>query len=140
MNGSFPALLLRCRASVGCRVIAGAGCDVQTSGSSERLDLNRVVGTGRVRVRRAVPDYVLTPNVLRNRTRDRLNLVETRWKERSASSLLGESAQGLPVTLISPVILFESDGIKDRSVLRLQLVEKFLESGLACVVPSVGHN
>jgi len=109
------------------RGIPGAGCHAQGSRSGERLNLNRVVGARRLRIRRAVVDYILTPDVLRNRTRDRLDLVETGRKERGASSLLAERTQGLPIRVVFSLVLFECDGVDDRTVLHLQLMGNLLE-------------
>jgi hypothetical protein len=55
--------LVRFSASHGSRVIPGAGREAQSSGSVERLNLNRVVGARAVRIRKTVAHYVLTPDV-----------------------------------------------------------------------------
>jgi hypothetical protein len=135
---SFP--LAQLSASVVSRVIPSAGGDAQSSGSIDCLDVNRVVRTRRMRIRRAVADYVLTADVSRNCSRNRLPFVEIGGEERRASSLLGEATQGLPITFISPLVLFECDDVEDRSVLRLQLAQNLLERSLARIVPPVGHN
>lgn len=132
--------LARFRTSIISRVIPGPGCDAQGSGAVERLNPNGVVKAGRVRIRRAVTDHVLTPDVSRDRRRDRLHLVETGWKKCRASGLLGESAQRSPETVIwPPPSLLECDRVEDGSVLRLQLVENVLERSLARVVVPVGY-
>jgi len=131
---------MRFRTSIVSRVIPSSSCDAQWSGAAESLNLNRVVNARRVRIRRAVADYVLTPDVSGNRARDRLHLIETRWKECRASGLLGESAQRSLKTLVWPPRQLECDGVEDGSVLRLQLMERLLEGSLARVVPAVGHN
>ncbi len=76
-NGRMRLTLVRFRSSIVSRVIPSPGCDAQGSGAVESLDTNRVVNARRVRIRGAIADYVLIPDVARNRTRDGFHLVET---------------------------------------------------------------
>jgi len=135
-----PQNLVRFRISIASRVIASSGCDAQRSGASESLNPNRVVDARRVRIGGAIADYVLTADVSRNPTSNRLHLIETGGKKRRASGLLGERAQRLPKSGVGAPRLIECNGVEDGAVLRLQLVESLLKRSLARVVLSVGYN